>query len=223
MAKFNCEETKILIVSDSRGADMENKIRRGLSIHGPNIPIQLDYIQKGGLTVESMISLLDQQIKPENGLYDYVYIFVGVNNLSYKHQTGKVTAVYDDIGHLIDHMFDRLYSARNYLFKFSLRPVICQLVGIFLDKYNKTDCDQIYGQSVINQAVPMLNHAINSLNTDIGCVSPWLGATVHAVIHKKYCHKHMRLGDGLHPTEETTELWSKCFVHAIFKNYSWTE
>ena len=217
------ELTRIMIVSDSRGADMENNIRSGLSIHGPDIPIQLEYLQKGGLTIESMKTLLDEKLNPKDDPFDYLYVFVGVNNLSTKHASGKVTAIYDDIGHLVDHMFDRLFNIQNYLFKFSHRLIICQLAGLSLDKYNKTVDDQTYSQNIINHAVPLLNHAINSINTDIQCVSPWIGASIHSLIHKKYCHKYMRLEDGLHPTKETVKLWSNYFVHAILKNYSWTD
>ena len=126
--------TKILIISDSRGADMEMKIRSGLAVHGPNIPIHLDYIHKGGLTLEGMISLLDQALKPDQDLYDFMYVFGSVNNLTIKHPSGKVTFTYDDVGHLVSHIFERLFRARNYLFKFSHRPVICQLVGLAIDK-----------------------------------------------------------------------------------------
>ena len=78
-------------------------------------------------------------------------------------------------------------------------------------------------QQVINQAIPLLNHSINSINTDINCVSPWLGATLHSIIHHKPSHKFKRLRDGLHPTEEMTQIWSDCFVEAILKNYSWID
>ena len=217
------EDTKILIVSDSRGYDLEAKIKHGLTTQGPNIPIHLDLIHKGGLTLEGIVKLLDCKLKPGQDMYDYLYVFVGVNNLSEKHESGKVTCVYDDVGHLVENMYDRFFWARNYLFRYSYRPVICQLMGLSLDKYNKTTDDQIYGQTVINQAIPVLNRAINATNTDIGCVSPWLGVTVHSIIHHKYTHKYKRLRDGLHPTVEMTHIWADCFVQAILKNYSWDD
>ena len=78
-------------------------------------------------------------------------------------------------------------------------------------------------QKVIDEAIPLLNHAINSLNTDIDTVSSWLGSTVHAVIHRKFHHKYLGLDDGLHPTNELRQIWIKCFVNAILKNYAWKD
>ena len=37
----------------------------------------------------------------------------GVNNLSEKHNSGRVTAVLDDIGYLVDHMFSQLFPNPN--------------------------------------------------------------------------------------------------------------
>ena len=217
------ERTRILIVSDSRGYELGKKINHGLTLKGPGITFQLDFIHKGGLTIEKLPKLLDQEIETGSDLYDYLYVFCGVNNLSEKHESGRVTAVYDDIGHLVDNMYDRLFCVRNYLFKFSYRPVICQMMGLSLDKYNRTSEDQIFGQKIINQAIPILNRAINSINTDVECISPWLGATIHSIIHKKYSHKYLRLRDGLHPTEDTIQIWADNFVEAILKNYSWKD
>ena len=223
MSALHAETTRILIVSDSRGYGLEAKIKHGLITQGPEIPIHIDFMYKGGLTIEGIVRLLDQSLNPNSELYDYIYVFGGVNNLSVKHKSGKITAVYDDIGHFVENMYERLFTARNYLFKYSYRPVICQLVGLSFDKYNELEHDQIASQHVINQAVPLLNHAINSINTDVEAVSPWIGSTIHAIIHHKYTHKYMRLRDGLHPTEELVQIWTDCFVHAILKNYSWLD
>ena len=71
--------------------------------------------------------------------------------------------------------------------------------------------------------MPILNRAINSLNTDVDVVSPWLGATVHAIIHHHLHHKYLGLGDGLHPTEELRAIWVNSFVSTILKNYAWRD
>ena len=76
-----------------------------------------------------LLYLIETKINPKESFYDYIYFFGGINNLSEKHNSGRVTAVYDDTGHLVDHMFSQLFLVRNALFKFSYRPVICQLKG----------------------------------------------------------------------------------------------
>ena len=215
--------TRILILGDSRCKQMCSDIRKGLSERGPDIPIWLEIVHKGGLDVLGLLNLLEEDYIPSHGKYDFIYFFGGVNNLSELHSTGRITAVYDDVGHLVDNMFTKLEFARNELFKYAHRPIICQLVGLNFDKFNKTQHDQILNQKVLDEAIPLLNHAINSLNTDVEAVSPWLGATVHSVIHRRYHHKYLRLGDGLHPTEELKQIWIKNFINAILKYYAWVD
>ena len=215
--------TRVLIIGDSRCKLLCSDIRAGLKIQGPDIPIWVEAIHKGGLDIAGLLDLIEKDYIPQHGKYDFIYFFGGVNNLSELHPSGKITAVYDDVGHLVDSMFNKLESARNILFKYSYRPIICQLMGLNFDTYNKLTSDQTTNQRVIDEAIPVLNHAINSLNTDIEAVSPWLGSTVHAVIHKKFHHKYLRLEDGLHPTNEMINIWVKCFVNAILKNYAWKE
>ena len=118
-------------------------------------------------------------------------------------------------------MFLKLEHARNILLRYTYRPIICQLVGLNFDNYNKLKDDQIVNQKVIEEAITHLNRAINSLNKDVEAISPWLGVTVHSVIHKRIHHKYLRLEDGLHPTIELRKIWIKCFVNAILKNYAW--
>ena len=219
----NTDTTRILLLGDSRSKLMCDDIRNGLRERGPNIPIYFEAVHKGGLDIDGLLNLMEKDYVPAHGKYDFLYFFGGVNNLSELHSSGKTTATYDDIGHLVEHMFDKLELARNILFKYAYRPIICQIVGINFDKYNEVVGDQTQNQSVINEAIPLLNHAINSLNTDVEVVSPWLGSTVHALIHKKPHHKYMRLQDGLHPTEELRSIWIKMFVDAILKNYAWTD
>ena len=198
---------------------MCDKVRTKVSLLGPNIPIYVEAVHEGGLQIFDLLDLLESDFRPQDGKYDFLG---GVNNLSEKHATGKITARYDDVGHLVMSMFEKLNIARNMLFKYTYRPVICQLVGLHFDKYNELKDDQMASQQIIDEGIPLLNHALHSLNKDIEAASPWLGSSIHAIIHKKYHHKYMRLHDGLHPTEELKEIWSKEIANAILKNYSWT-
>ena len=214
------ELTRILILGDSRTKELCDKIRHEVKELGPGIPIYVEAVHKGGLNIIGLLDLIKKDYMPQEGKYDFLYFFGGVNDLSEKHPTGKITAVYDDVGHLVSSMFEKLNYARDSLFSYAYRPIICQMVGLNFDKYNELENDQTANQKVIDEAIPLLNHAINSLNTDIEAVSPWLGSTVHAIIHKKHHHKYLRLHDGLHPTEELRDIWTKNFAHAILKNYS---
>ena len=101
-------------------------------------------------------------------------------------------------------MFSKFEKARDKLQKMAHRPVICQLVDIDIYAYNKGSGNmQVESQNAINWGIPHLNRAIKSLNRDLECISPWIGSSMHAMIHHRY-HKYLRLRDGLTPTNDTT-------------------
>ena len=214
----NDDITRVLLLGDSRCKGLCDKIKAKVATLGPDIPIYTEGVHQGGLQIFDLLDLLKAYYRSQDGKYNFLYFLGGINNLSEKHSSGKITARYDDVGHLVSEMFDKLNLARDIMFKYSYRPIICQLVDLNFDKYNELEGDQLLNQKVIHEGIPLLNHAINSLNTDIKAASPWLGSTVHAVIHKNYDHKYMGLHDGLHFTDEMQDLWTK----QIAKNYSWT-
>ena len=151
--------------------------------------------------------------------YDYIYLFAGVNHLSVKQRSGRVTAAFDNVASLVDTMTDYYENARYILSSFAKKVVICQLTGLNLDMYNQQDNEQIFGQQIIDQAVPHINHAINLMNQDSEVSSPWLQTTIHAKIHHRPCHKYRRFSDGIHPSDQTLILWAQLLIKSFLSNF----
>ena len=69
-----------------------------------------------------------------------------------------VHGVYDNTGDLVDGMFTKFKEARNKLQKIGHRPVVCQLMGIYLFTYNKgVGTMQVECQNAINWGLPHLS------------------------------------------------------------------
>ena len=92
MDLLDSDSTRILILSDSRGYGLIDKINDGLRSRGPNIPISLEVIPHGGLSLSKLLDNLEKGLILPPGFYDFIYVFVGVNDLSEKHDSNKITA-----------------------------------------------------------------------------------------------------------------------------------
>ena len=60
----------------------------------------------------------------------------GVNNLTLKHCSKRITVTFDEIPNCVDTMFTKFERARELLMKYSRRIIICFLIGLDIDKYN---------------------------------------------------------------------------------------
>ena len=127
----------MLFVGDSWCKLLCDDIRKGLKEQGPDIPLWVEAVHQGGLDIDGLLKLVEKDYIPQHGKFDFIYFFGGVNNLSELHPSGRITAIYDDPGHLVNNMFEKLENARNVLFKYLYRPVICQLIGLNLTSTTK--------------------------------------------------------------------------------------
>ena len=103
--EYDDETTRVLILGDSRTRDMCIKIRRNVELLGPNIPIYVEAVPHRELDKSNLLELIKKDYRPADGKYDFLYFFGGVNDLSEKHSSGKITAVYDNVGQLVSTMF----------------------------------------------------------------------------------------------------------------------
>ena len=91
-----------------------------------------------------------------------------------------------------------------------ITPNTCHLIGLSLADYNKLEeGSMLHEQKIINMSTYHINHAINSMNSDINAVGPWLSDTIHANINGRHVHKYARLMDALYPTDQTLKIWAK--------------
>ena len=101
------------------------------------------------------------------------------------------------------------------------KMIICHVIGLDIQVYNK-DIERVEVtemQKVIDDEVPLLNAAIDSINMNAEVVGPWLTDTVHSWTNGRRIQKYKRLSDGLHPSEDKCLLWAKKISKAIVKNY----
>ena len=117
-------------------------------------------------------------------------------------------------------MESKLDYAMNTLKKLVPKMIICHVLGLNICVYNKVDLssESAQMQSVIDEGLPLLNAAIDSINMNNGVKGPWLTDTIHSLINGKRVHKNKRLPDGIHPDEVTCKLWAKKIVKAIESN-----
>ena len=213
-----CCRNLIIIIGDSRVALMESSLRyqlKLLEIRNDDCPIKA---YSGARIHEAVLRASDLVAAHKDAT---VYLMAGTNDLTVKHKSGLISPVYQEVGNLVEVMFDKYIEAKVYLSKIASKVVICQLTGVDIDKYNKYATNYSQCQDVINQAIPILNHSINLLNKESQVVSPWLQTSVHCQVKNKIIHKYRRLYDGIHPTPETSIIWAKELAKAIDKNSHW--
>ena len=197
---------------------MLKHINRELEIEGISAQVTVEY--KGGATIESMVEIAEKILSEQR--FDQAYLFVGVNNLTEKHSTGRVTARFDDQANLIEIMEQKLDNARHTLGKYTSKFIACHVIGINIATYNKatTPTDYEEMQTTIDKALPILNAAIDAQNMAENVIGPWLCDTIHSNINGRLVQKYKRLPDGVHPDELTRALWAKKFAKAIKSNLS---
>ena len=133
---------------------------------------------------------------------------------------------YNNISDLVDSMDDMFTALKSKLQAKVPKVVICHLVGLDILRYNiekegrnpllLTDYRRL--QTIINDSIPFINRAIDSMNMSSNLIGPWIEDTVHANINGKRVHKYLRLHDGLHPSISTKILWAKKLAKAFLHN-----
>ena len=222
MDKSTMEDFNILIITDSRSANMRHKLQKALlGQYNPDMTIHVEALSSDDGSLSNLASLAEANKLSNGDKFDFLYLVGGSEGLLYT-DSGRSGCVFEWVGSLVDVMYEKLFQIRNRLFNVAHRPVICEMVGMNLSKcdtFNPTDCR--IDQDTIKQGIPHLNRAICSINKDIQVVSPWLGSTIHAMIHHKIHHKYQRLEDGYHPGEELNNIWAMTMAKAIVKNCAW--
>ena len=205
---------RILIISDSRGTDLYDNIRKTDTTKKlANIDITVAVLH--GANLDNGLDRLSQQVNT-NDVYDIVYVMLGVNNLSRLNSDGKVDPTYNDIATLVEMMSVKFEIFKCQIKEMSQHIVICQLIGINFFQYNKTGSNFESEQEVVDESMPILAHTINLINMEDHLISPWLTKIVHYwTNHKLYSYGKLR--DGLHYTDNTKLTVAKRMYDAILK------
>ena len=196
----NMEITKVMVMMDSRGTDIEPKIKEDLRTRYPNFSGSIDITVRvmRGAKIENIVKKMDEKFK-NYCRYDIIYVMVGVNNLTNKDKHGLVSPNYENVPDLIESLNDKMTSLKKCLQHRAKFVVICQIVGINIDNYNQfhNEGRWYFEQKVIDQAMPLLAHTINCINRNEKLFSPWLTNTIHEFVNHKLYHKYAKLRDGL--------------------------
>ena len=212
----------ILLIMDSRGTNFKDILVEAVNKDVPNAVVELLAIR--GANLQSIETKVLAELSSHN--YDQAYILMGVNNITKLHFEKQILLYYNSIPDLVDSMDDMFTALKAKLLEKVSKVVVCHLIGLDILRYNiekqgrnpllLTDYRRL--QTIIDDSIPIINRAIDSMNMSSNVIGPWIEDTVHANINGKRVHKYLRLHDGLHPSISTKKLWAKKFAKAFLNN-----
>ena len=203
---------------------MAGEIRRNLHIRPEgSIPVDVTVRWYRGATLKRITQSAMREVDYKNrrngwNKYDLIYMLGGVNDLTSLLAPGYVTPVFKDYESLLCTMSDRFEEARNVLRQYGEMIILGELVGIDLNRYNRTSGKYQSEQLIINRGVPMLNNTLNCMNRDMDAKSPWLGDTIHTRTHGRLTMRYGLLKDGVHAVPTLKTRWAKLIIHSFNKN-----
>ena len=213
---------KILLIMDSRGTNFKDIMEEAVNKYVPNAVVELLAVR--GANLQSIETKALAELSSHS--YDQAYILLGVNNITKLYFEKQILLNYNNIPDLVDEMDDMFTTLKSKLLEKVPKVVICHLVGLDILRYNiekkgrnpllLTDYSKL--QTIIDDSIPFINRAIDSMNMSSNLIGPWIEDTVHANINGKRVHKYLRLYDGLHPSISTKKLWAKKLAKAFVNN-----
>ena len=144
-----------------------------------------------------------------------IMTFVGVNNLTNKVYEGKVEPVFESVSEIMEETTDSYTKLKEDLEDRRPHIVISQIVGIYIDAYNKyvNEGRWFYQQNELNMSMPLLAHTVNFINRTDNLVGQWITGTIHDYVNHKLYNRYAKL------KEVIKTKWSKKFTDAIVKNW----
>ena len=106
----------VLIMTDSRGAGLEHRIRKALNQNHQELSakIQVTVRAMGGTTTKNIINRMDERFKNVQN-YDMIFTFVGVNDITRKMPNGLVEPVFNNVPELVEYLTDSYTKIENRL------------------------------------------------------------------------------------------------------------
>ena len=207
----------MLLLADSRLKTIEPHLN--FIIKRDKLPFTITVEAKSGANLADLerigLKLLDEN------QYHLVLVCGGINDLTKLNRSSWIVSPrFDDIGHLVDTMTDKLNKLVSALESCTQYLIIGQLPGIHFNTFNKgkTDYDEL--QNVMNEGIRHINRVICSINEEGGLIPPWWLSDIHTFDKQTQCHlnKYVKFKDGLHPNEILTMQWAEKIVKSMSKN-----
>ena len=211
-----------LLIMDSRGMNFETMLQKIVCKLSPTINVKLLAIR--GANLDSIENRAVHELTSHQ--YQQAYIMLGVNNITKLFFSKQITLAFDNIPDIVDTMDNKLTHLKLKLLTKVPKVIVCHLVGVDILMYNIEKkgsntlliADYPGMQKIIDEAMPLINRAIDSMNMSSNLVGPWIEDTIHSNINRKRVHKYLRLYDGLHPSPPTKKLWAKKLTKAFETN-----
>ena len=207
---------EILVICDDRGKGLkEFMLNLQAEMNEPRLVVYT-------FMVHDKANIYSASTDSKNNLlntkYDMIITMLGTNDLISRHYNGHISPKYNDIGNLVDIITDKLQSSKNYLNQFCKYVVVCHVLGLDFDRYNKYQTDYRQQQIVLDEALPYLNQAIISLNADDEIATPMLQDSLHTRTQGTRFQKYHKLYDGLNPRSSIIISWAEQLHKSVSKN-----
>ena len=214
---------RALIVTDSIGQGIQEELDELIHFYDLQIEVSVDVLSGARLLTATnqaiSASIADSEL-------DLILILAGVNNLSNKHSSRRVTPIYHESQHLLHSLSNQFTHAQQLFLNHAWVPklIFGYVCGIHLMKYNtfKTGSSPDYtdAQIELNRGVIQLNQTISVLNNAVDSIAPWTSDEIHYYRNNKHTHKYNKLFDGLHPCPTLISRWSYLILKSICLNLS---
>lgn len=203
------EMYKVIILADSRGRDLENRLNRY------NSDVQFHVEVHPGANMKQLIKRI-QTLPRTKGkpAYQLVIIHGGLCNITKIEYMPYRAAVLqmDTVGELLDKFKN---DCENQIVINANIPVLFSpVVGIDLVRYAGHWNESLFKmQPVIDEVITEINTYIRTFNCERGLPTPNTSSCIHRCRGKDkgYRTHYQKLYDGCHPSDEIKEIWAKAF------------
>lgn len=210
----------ILIIGDSRVRHLDSYLTREKDEGRSHSRLTFEVISKPGGGIHQCVR--DGVLNRKLDRYHQVYLMAGVCDLSYKRGRKLYPYTYShQTPDMVTHLQAKYETAYDQLLDITDCPVICDLIGMDLIMYNKSQYDDDYLQDVIDESVQMTNnwlHTFMKSKLQHTC-SPYYAHYVYKRRNNRTsCRYHKATIDGLHFTNYYLEFISKEVIKSTQMN-----
>ena len=207
---------KILIISDSRGRQMNRQLR---TINWHLLGFVMYILFFPGATIQKGITKALKAMS--DTWFDIIYIHLGVNNLSTLISPRNILPIYTNRYALVKYLTRELFQARYRLRSHTNKIIICELIGLNYEIYNLNSERPFYvEQTEINSGMILLNQYIRESNNNEGLFSPHLENFTHKQRKERdnLVHRYSATTrDGIHFTDDVSNAMLDRFIIATLQ------
>lgn len=137
----------------------------------------------------------------------------------------RLTPTYSSVSETVEN-FERIFAVfRESVSLFTKIPIIVlPIVGVHLLRYSNEDASLHPLQPIIDQAIPLINNIVRTVNGRSGLPTPNIADSIH---HShggggRYRTRYCRLYDGCHPNNDTLKIWAREILKSMTNFiYAW--